>query len=61
MSFSQKNENNKKKDSIEDFFRKILLNIDHFHSVRKDILVYTKRGQYLLPWKRTEKILCTKW
>ena len=37
------------------FFLKILLKIDHFHRVKKDTLVYTKRGQYLLPWKRTEK------
>lgn len=59
MSFSQKNENKKK--SIEEIFRKILLKIDNFHRVKKDTLVYTKRGQYLLPWKRTEKILCTKW
>ena len=33
MSFSQKNEN--KKESIEEFFRKIILKIDHFHRVKK--------------------------
>ena len=53
MSFNQKNENKKK--SIEEIFRKILLKIDNFHRVKKDTLVYTKQGQYLLPWKRTEK------
>ena len=51
-----------KKKSIVEMFLKILLKIDHFHRVKKDTLVYTKRGQYLLPWKRTEKkIVCTKW
>ena len=49
------------KYSIEEIFRKIILKIDHFHREKKDTLVYTKRVQYLLPWKRTEKILCTKW
>ena len=49
------------KKSIEEIFRKILLKMDHFHRVKKDTLVYIKRGQYLLPGKRTEKILCTKW
>ena len=44
-----------KKKSIEEMFRKVLLKIDHFHRVKKDALLYTKRGQYLLPWKRTEK------
>ena len=43
-----------KKKSIEEIFRKILLKIDNFHRVKKDILIYTKRGQYLLPWKWTE-------
>ena len=43
------------------FLEKNLLKIGYFHRVKKDTLVYLKRGQYLLPWKRTEKILCTKW
>ena len=57
MSFNQQNENEKKKKkkSKEEFFRKIHLKIDNFHRVEKDTLVYTKQGQYLLPWKWTEK------
>ena len=51
MSFSEKNE----KKYIEEIFRKLLLKIDNFHRVKKDTLIYTKRGRYPLPWKRTEK------
>ena len=36
-------------------FLKHRLKIDHFHRVKKDALVYTKRGQHLLPWKRQKK------
>ena len=41
--------------NIEEIFRKNLLKIDHFHRVKKDTLVYTKQGQYLLQWKRKDK------
>ena len=43
------------KKKIYGTFFKNLSKIDHFHRVKKDSLVYTKRGQYLLPWKRAEK------
>ena len=33
----------------------MLLKIDNFHRVKKDTLVYINQGQYLLPWKRTNK------
>ena len=56
MSFSQKNENKK---SIEEIFRKNLLKIDHFHTVKKDTLVYTKQGHGNAMETDRKKILST--